>query len=110
MLAENKIEALVTNDKLKTAETPEIVLNENIKAPIKQGDILGTIKYNIDGIAYETNLIAANDVEKSYTAVIIIIILIILVLFYLYSKNNKKKINRRRKRRKNYSNNKYYRY
>lgn len=110
LLAENKIEALVTNDKLKTAETPEIVLNENIKAPIKQGDILGTIKYNIDGIAYETNLIAANDVEKSYTAVIIIIILIILVLFYLYSKNNKKKINRRRKRRKNYSNNKYYRY
>lgn len=110
LLAENKIEALVTNDKLKTAETPEIVLNENIKAPIKQGEILGTIKYNIDGIAYETNLIAANDVEKSYTAVIIIIILIILVLFYLYSKNNKKKINRRRKRRKNYSNNKYYRY
>jgi len=110
LLAENKIEALVTNDKLKTAETPEIVLNENIKAPIKQGDILGTIKYNIDGIAYETNLIAANDVEKSYTAVIIIIILIILVLCYLYSKNNKKKINRRRKRRKNYSNNKYYRY
>lgn len=110
LLAENKIEALVTNDKLKNSETPEIVLNENIKAPIKQGDILGTIKYNIDGIEYETNLIAANDVEKSYTAVIIIIIVIILVLLYLYSKNNKKKINRRRKRRKNYSNNKYYRY
>lgn len=110
LLAENKIEALVTNDKLKTAETPQIVLNEELKAPIKQGDVLGTITYNIDGIEYKTNLIAANDVDKSYTAVIVIIILLVLVLLYLHSKNNKKKRNRNRRRKTKYSNNKYYRY
>jgi len=107
LLAENKIESLVTNDKLKNIETPEIILNENIKAPIKQGQILGTVSYKIDGIEYETNLIASNEVKKSYT-VIIVIIIVVLILIYVYSN---KKGNRGRKRRKaNYSNNKYYGY
>lgn len=113
LLAENQIQALVTNDKLKTTETPQIVLNEKIKAPIKEGDVLGTATYKIDGIEYKTNLIAANDVKKSYT---LLIIFIIIVIFLLYSdsnkrKNAKKRTKLRRKKSTSYSaNNKYYRY
>ena len=93
LLAEDEIKALVTNDKLKTPESPEITLNENIKAPIKQGEVLGTLKYTIDGVEYKTNVLAANDVNKSYAILIIVLILIGLVLLYLHYKNDKININ-----------------
>lgn len=107
LYAEEKLEALVTNDKLKSIENPEITLKENIKAPIKQGEILGKIKYRINDVEYSTNLIASINVEKSYTLVIIIVILIILMFLYLYCENEKKK--RSRKRKSRYPTNKYYR-
>ena len=43
---------------------PEIVLNENISAPINKGQELGTIKYTVDGIEYEAKLVAENDVVR----------------------------------------------
>ena len=44
----------------------EITTKKNIKAPIKQGEILGTITLKKDGVLYgQSNLIAANDVERS---------------------------------------------
>ena len=46
--------------------TQNVILNENITAPIKQGDILGRIEYKAgDNIILEKNLIAENDVNKS---------------------------------------------
>lgn len=109
LLAEDEIKALVTNDKLKTPESPEITLNENIKAPIKQGEVLGTLKYTIDGVEYKTNVLAANDVNKSYAILIIVLILIGLVLLYLHYKNDKIKKNRAKRRRKSLAS-KYYQY
>lgn len=111
LLAKDKIEALVTNDKLKAIENPEIILNEDIKAPIKQGDTLGTIKYTIDGVEYKTNLLAANDVEKSHAILIIVLILILLlILYFYYEKDKNKKQVARRKRKKYSSTNGYYKY
>ena len=47
---------------------PEIKYNEELVAPIKEGDIVGTIKYKVEDIEYSANLLAKNDVEKqTYT-------------------------------------------
>jgi len=43
---------------------PEIVLKENIIAPIVKGQELGTIKYTVDGLEYEAKLLAGKNVEK----------------------------------------------
>lgn len=46
--------------------TQNISINENISAPIKQGDVLGTIQYKAgEEIILEMNLVAETDVEKS---------------------------------------------
>ena len=47
---------------------PEIKYKEDLIAPIKEGDIVGTIKYKVEDIEYSANLLAKNDVEKqTYT-------------------------------------------
>ena len=44
---------------------PDFELNDNLSAPISKGDIVGKIKYTIEGIDYSSNLVAANNVEKN---------------------------------------------
>ena len=85
----DSINVLVNNNDLNTSYIPTINLNTNISAPISQGDILGTVTYNIDGINYSSNLIATHNVEKSklleFICIIIIsfvILLIILIIFF----------------------------
>ncbi len=46
--------------------TQNIIMNENITAPIRKGDVLGKIEYKSgDNVVLEKNLIAEMDVEKS---------------------------------------------
>lgn len=85
----DSINVLVNNNDLNTSYIPTINLNTNISAPISQGDILGTVTYNIDGINYSSNLIATHNVEKSklleFICIIImsfVILLIILIIFF----------------------------
>lgn len=65
LLADKSISGLLQNDTLKEELIPNIYLKNPIKAPIEQGDILGSVCYTIDGIQYETNLVASHTVEKS---------------------------------------------
>ena len=45
--------------------TYEISLNNNVQAPVSQGQLLGTIKYSLNGVELETvNLVAENSVAK----------------------------------------------
>ena len=81
----------------------EINIQENLSAPIAQGQILGKIIYNIDGIEYSSNLIASHSVEKSTFGIIIFqVILIVLILFLLYkllfNKNNRNKFFRKKRK------------
>lgn len=77
---------------------PQIVLNENITAPISKGQELGTIKYNVDGIEYSAKLLAENDVvlKTHYVEIIIGCGVAFLVVCIVLSSSKKKK--RRRKR------------
>lgn len=85
VLISSDISVLVSRDDLETEFSPEISINENLSAPISQGQIIGKIVYTIDEIEYSTDLIASHSVKKSNFLILIVqILLIILILFFLY--------------------------
>ena len=82
-----------SSDDLSKIE-PQITLNSDIKAPIEDGQVLGKVSYSVNGITYSTDLIAANNVEKSnfvlyclYGLGILILILIIYKIIKHFIKN-----------------------
>lgn len=86
----------------------ESVINEEIAAPIKKGDVLGSITYTYKGEQIGTSeLVAVNDVKKDYIVAAIHLVIkiithpifIILLLLILYLRFTAK--NRRKRRRKN---------
>ena len=101
MLIADDLTVLVSYDDLDTEFDYNIELNDNLYAPISQGQKIGTIKYNIDGVEYTSDLLASHNVEKSqFLTLIIQIIMIILILFFLYkllfSSNHKRKHSRKK--------------
>lgn len=95
LLASNSIEALLENSVSIDNLPFEINLEEKIKAPIEQGDHLGTISYTIDGIQYETDLIASHPVEESKLLSSILQIgigfLMLLIVYTIFFNKKKKK-------------------
>ena len=84
LLASENIPVLANNSDDLSKIEPQITLNSYIKAPIEDGQVLGKVSYSVNGITYSTDLIAANNVEKSnfvlyclYGLGILILILII---------------------------------
>ena len=98
LIAENDISVLHNINLDLSTITPEITLNENLLAPISEGEIVGTAKYNVDGIEYTTNLLAGSNVEKKLDISIIILICGILLLFISVRilRKNKKHRNKRK--------------
>ena len=85
LLMSDDITVLIPQDNLETEFSPEIQILDNLLAPIAQGQVVGKIVYNIDGIVYSSDLIASHSVEKSgFLTYAIQIILIVLILFFLY--------------------------
>ena len=99
VLVKDKIVALVDRDNIYNTTLPEVSFDENkLKAPITKGDVIGHIKYNVEDITYESDLIASHDVKKSYLKYIIIgIIIVILIILILMLKNYISKNYRRKK-------------
>ena len=95
LLISDDLTALISQDELNTDFSPEIQVEDNLMAPISQGQVVGKIVYNIDGIEYSSDLIASHSVKKSgFLTLIVQIFLIILILFLLYKllfENNKNK-------------------
>lgn len=99
-VVKNDISVLIKNENKDNALLPEVHIDENLKAPIKKGDVIGTVKYTVEGIDYTEDLVASKDVKKSRFLINTIIIIIIVSFIYLYIKsNNKKKRNMRLKKR-----------
>lgn len=111
VLYENDINAFITANDLTTDFTPTVTLDEKIKAPISKGSVVGNIRYEIEGITYQTNLIAGQDIQVNTTLSTIFKILAALFLVYLFaqfiSRGNKKK--RKKKKSKHSSSKKKYR-
>lgn len=78
---------------------PDIKLREDLVAPIKSGEEVGTIKYKVDNIEYSAKLLASTDVEEqTYYSTIIFIGVILLVFGFLLLAGRKK--NRKKKKRR----------
>lgn len=94
LLANNSIEALLENTVLEDNFSFEVNLKEPINAPIEQGDCLGMVSYTIDGIQYQTDLIASHSVEESKLLGFILQIgigfLLILLAYTLFFHKKKK--------------------
>lgn len=98
LLVSEDIPVLANNSDDLTAIQPEISLNDNIEAPIEEGQAIGKVSYTVNGITYTTNLIAANNVEKSKLFTYILYgfgFLILILIIYRLFKNSKKTIRRR---------------
>lgn len=94
LLIKTPISALVKTYEESKETNPEIILNDDISAPIAENEVLGKIKYEIDGITYTSDLIASHNVEKSKVLDYLLYagsILIILFLIYEFFFSHKKK-------------------
>ena len=101
-VVENDISVLIRSSEKNNALLPEVVMNEKLKAPIKEGDIIGKVTYTVEGVEYTENLLANNDVKKSRFLLNTFLFLVVVLVVYFYLKLNKqKKKNRRLKKRFN---------
>lgn len=96
LLILNDITVLVSQNDLETEFSPELEIQQNLYAPIAQGQVVGKITYTVDGIQYSSDLVASHSVEKSgFLTVIVQILLVVLILYFLYKllfeSNSKKK-------------------
>lgn len=89
LLVSESIPALVLNTDNIESFTPSLSLNENILAPIEEGDVLGKITYSINGVDYTTDVIASHLVEESkllsyilYAGIIFIFLFLIYEAFF----------------------------
>ena len=91
----DSIHALVNHSDLETNYLPEIQLNSDISAPIAEGDVLGKAIYTIDGISYESDIVATHNVESSQLLQLILqiggLIIAFLITFAIFFSNRKKK-------------------
>lgn len=96
LLANHSICALLENNISEDELAFEINLKEDRKAPIEQGDNLGSVIYTVDGIEYKTDLLASHSVEKSklfnYIFEIGIVILMLVLLYKIFFDRKKKKL------------------
>lgn len=102
LLIKDNIVALTPTDFLTDAI---VEINQNISAPILEGDILGKITYNIDGITYSSDLIASHYVEEFNVSLLLAQVALALgVLFILAKLFFPKKKKRKKTNNNNYMN------
>lgn len=87
---------ILSEKKDSTLFNPEISINENLKAPVTQGEIIGKIHYSIDSVEYTENLIASKNVKSSklWLKFLIFIIVVLILYIYLNKRKFKKRINK----------------
>lgn len=69
VIVKDNLNATVSNTDLIEAFSPSIVLNQDLKAPIEEGEVIGSITYTIYNKTYTSDLIAGNDVAEKISVV-----------------------------------------
>lgn len=92
---EKDLNVLVNNKDKENIKT-EIVLKDNISAPIATNSVVGNITYIVGADKYTINLLASHDVEKKENIIWILrlslfLILLILIIFIIYKISKKPK-------------------
>ena len=104
IIIDNTISALISSDDIYTSFIPTISINE-LSAPIVQGQVVGSISYDINGNNYTANLIAESSVEKSYMFIAVdigIVIAILILIKFAFKPKKHKKSKKSKKSSKNY--------
>ena len=93
VIVNNNISSVMPNDIDAGNIIKEININDDISAPIKQGEVIGKITYKVDGLNYTTDLIASHEVKKKpYWIFNALVIFTVIILFWLITKmKNRKK-------------------
>ena len=99
-IVENDISVLIKSDDKNTALLPQVQIIDNLKAPIKKGDVIGSVTYSVEGIEYTEDLIANSDVKKSTFFVNVLLFIVLIMLCNMYLKNRKRKKKNRRLKKK----------
>ena len=99
IIIENDLYVLDKQENKNSSILPDVSLKDELKAPIKKGEIVGKVKYTVQGIDYEENLLANNDVKKSHWFIKLLGIAIIIFIILLYL-DYRKRINKRKNRLK----------
>lgn len=113
ILYENDVNVFISSSDLNKDFSPEVELNNKLKAPIAKGTVVGKISYTIDDIKYTTNLIAGQDIEANSVFSIILKIVLIIAVLYIFTRilnyinGNKKKKKKRKKKSNKKSRNSY---
>lgn len=92
---EKDLNVLINNKDKENIKT-EIVLKDNISAPIATNSVVGSISYIVGDDKYTINLLASHDVEKKENIIWILrlslfLILLILIIFIIYKISKKPK-------------------
>lgn len=96
ILLSEDITALTKLSNENSEITPTVTLNKNLSAPIAKGTVVGKVSYNIFGIEYTADLVAAHDVEKSEFLInairigLVGLLLIVLIVLVIKLKRKKK--------------------
>ena len=64
LIVQTNIKAVAPNEITPDTLKPELHLAEEIKAPVKAHQVLGTATYHVDGFVFTTNVVAADDIDK----------------------------------------------
>lgn len=108
VLIKDKIEIFAENNIDLSSLDPEIILDENLMAPISANSAIGKITYNYDGQTYSSDLIAETQVLSSdFLPLLFRILLIFVVLYLLFlllkkPKNKSKKTYKKKTKGGNY--------
>lgn len=94
LIAENNVFVLDSKSNSNPI-MPAVSINKT-NAPIKQGEIVGTVTYTVQGIDYSTNLLAKNNVQKSHW-LLNFILFVFLVFIYLLYLDYKKRMRRKKR-------------
>lgn len=99
LLYSDDLYGLLPNDLDFSNITPNIILTENLSAPIFEGTNLGTITYNIDGFDYSCNLLASHNVYRADSIKTLLELALLILFLFVFAKflklNNKRAKNSR---------------
>lgn len=106
LILKDDITGIIPTNVNVTNLNPSIQLSEIISAPIKQGDVLGKVTYNINGIDYSSDLIANNNVEELNINLMLCQIAFALFALFIFAKliipKKKSKKRKAKKKKSNY--------
>ena len=90
VIVDTNISTIVPDSIDKESIPTNVVINDEIVAPIEENQVLGQITYYVDGLEYTTNLIASHSVKKlpyaKYNMIVMFSLIVILFVFAMILK------------------------